>query len=184
MVIEPTGELELVRAFANTLDVEDDVDHLASAGQVVAWLADRGLVDAAVEPSPQEVALAIRTRDGVRALVAATHHPEVDTSALAGLAEAVSASGLSPTFSPGHVDLSPTADGVPGALGRLLAHVHTAMVDGSWERLKLCANDTCRWAFHDQSRNRSGRWCDMAGCGNRAKVRAYRERADAADPIS
>jgi predicted RNA-binding Zn ribbon-like protein len=30
--------------------------------------------------------------------------------------------------------------------------------------------------FYDRSKNRSGRWCVMAECGNRAKVRAYRER--------
>ncbi|MBW3563024.1 MAG: CGNR zinc finger domain-containing protein, partial [Actinobacteria bacterium] len=44
------------------------------------------------------------------------------------------------------------------------------------ERLKVCRSDTCRWAFYDSSRNRSGKWCDMAVCGNRTKVANYRER--------
>ena len=43
-------------------------------------------------------------------------------------------------------------------------------------RLKLCANPLCRWAFFDESRNRSRRWCDSAECGNVMKVRAFRER--------
>ena len=44
-----------------------------------------------------------------------------------------------------------------------------------WTRLKVCARDSCRWAFYDTSRNRSGRWCSMAGCGNIVKMRrAYR----------
>lgn len=178
MTTDPTAGLETVRAFANTLDVDEDVDGLATADQVGEWLVDHDLVDGPVDPSPGEVDLVIRTRDGIRALITATHHDDVDQEALTGLAEAVTASGLHPTFSAGHVDLAPTADGVPGALGRLLAFVHDAIAEGSWERLKLCANDTCRWAFFDQSRNRSGRWCDMAGCGNRAKVRAYRARAE------
>ena len=38
-------------------------------------------------------------------------------------------------------------------------------------------NPDCRWAFYDGSKNRSGRWCDMASCGNRMKARAFRERA-------
>jgi predicted RNA-binding Zn ribbon-like protein len=43
--------------------------------------------------------------------------------------------------------------------------------------MKACAlHDSCEWAFYDWSKNRSGTWCDMAVCGNRAKARAYRER--------
>lgn len=43
-------------------------------------------------------------------------------------------------------------------------------------RLHLCAADDCGWLFVDGSRNRSRRWCDMADCGNRAKVRRFRSR--------
>ncbi|MGZ5324519.1 MAG: CGNR zinc finger domain-containing protein, partial [Solirubrobacterales bacterium] len=46
----------------------------------------------------------------------------------------------------------------------------------TWERLKLCENPDCLWAFYDNSRNRSGSWCRMGLCGNRIKNRAYRER--------
>jgi predicted RNA-binding Zn ribbon-like protein len=31
--------------------------------------------------------------------------------------------------------------------------------------------------FHDESRTNNRRWCSMERCGNRAKVRAHRERA-------
>ena len=48
------------------------------------------------------------------------------------------------------------------------------MADGTWRRLKACREDTCQWAFYDRSKNRSGTWCSMAVCGNRAKARAYR----------
>ncbi len=43
-------------------------------------------------------------------------------------------------------------------------------------RVKLCEADDCGWLFVDASRNRSRRWCDMAGCGNVAKVRRFRAR--------
>jgi len=55
--------------------------------------------------------------------------------------------------------------------------VERAQADGTWDRMKACAADTCRWAFYDHSRNRSRQWCDMAVCGNRAKARTYRKRA-------
>lgn len=44
------------------------------------------------------------------------------------------------------------------------------------ERLKFCDARDCGWLFIDASRNRSRRWCDMADCGNRAKVRRYRQK--------
>jgi predicted RNA-binding Zn ribbon-like protein len=72
--------------------------------------------------------------------------------------------------------IEPASDGVDRALGQMLASVFRAMSEGSWNRVKACGNPDCRWAFHDSSKNRSGRWCDMASCGNRMKARAFRER--------
>ena len=42
--------------------------------------------------------------------------------------------------------------------------------------LMTSSAEDCRWAFYDESRNRSATWCDMKVCGNRAKVRGFRER--------
>jgi predicted RNA-binding Zn ribbon-like protein len=50
------------------------------------------------------------------------------------------------------------------------------LTDGDWRRLRVCANDTCRWAFYDESRNRIRLWCDSTLCGNVMKVRRFRER--------
>lgn len=66
--------------------------------------------------------------------------------------------------------------GIAGGLGALIVVVADAMAAGTWSRLKVCANDTCRWAFYDESRARTGRWCSMKGCGNRAKQQAWRAR--------
>jgi predicted RNA-binding Zn ribbon-like protein len=44
------------------------------------------------------------------------------------------------------------------------------------ERVRLCDADDCGYLFVDASRNRSRRWCDMADCGNLAKVRRFRAR--------
>jgi predicted RNA-binding Zn ribbon-like protein len=42
--------------------------------------------------------------------------------------------------------------------------------------LKACRNADCHWIFYDATKNRSGAWCEMGLCGNRAKARSYRER--------
>jgi len=43
-------------------------------------------------------------------------------------------------------------------------------------RVKICGNPTCGWLFLDTTRNGSRRWCDMAGCGNRAKAKRFYSR--------
>jgi predicted RNA-binding Zn ribbon-like protein len=45
------------------------------------------------------------------------------------------------------------------------------------DRVRECSADNCAWLFLDRSKNRSRRWCDMAVCGNRAKVRRFRQRS-------
>lgn len=42
------------------------------------------------------------------------------------------------------------------------------------ERLKICDNEDCRWAFYDESKNRTRRWCGDT-CGNLIKVRRFRD---------
>jgi predicted RNA-binding Zn ribbon-like protein len=39
------------------------------------------------------------------------------------------------------------------------------------ERVRRCAGRPCGWLFLDASKNRSRRWCSMASCGSRAKMR-------------
>ena len=38
-----------------------------------------------------------------------------------------------------------------------------------------CADSGCRWLFLDTTRSRTRRWCEMKSCGNRNKVRRFRE---------
>jgi predicted RNA-binding Zn ribbon-like protein len=44
------------------------------------------------------------------------------------------------------------------------------------ERVRECEAADCQLIFYDDSRAASRRWCSMQRCGNRAKVRAFRER--------
>lgn len=41
-------------------------------------------------------------------------------------------------------------------------------------RVRRCSGDNCALIFFDHSRPNARRWCSMARCGNRAKVRAQR----------
>lgn len=43
-------------------------------------------------------------------------------------------------------------------------------------RIRECSADDCSMIYFDASRSANRRWCSMQRCGNRAKIRAYRER--------
>lgn len=40
-------------------------------------------------------------------------------------------------------------------------------------RVRLCANEKCRWLFLDDSKGGTRRWCAMRSCGNRAKAHRH-----------
>jgi predicted RNA-binding Zn ribbon-like protein len=71
-----------------------------------------------------------------------------------------------------HAKDDPTGE----ALARTAAPLVEAIAAGDVARFRICANDGCRWVFEDTSRAGHRRWCDMATCGNRAKVRRFRSR--------
>lgn len=60
---------------------------------------------------------------------------------------------------------------VAGAIALSIARF---LANGESERLKMCDNPGCRWVFHDDTKNRSRRWCGP--CGNIDKVRRFRQR--------
>ena len=161
----------LLRDFANTYDVRPGTDVLASPDVLAGWLSEHGLVAPGSRPvaTDADLADARQLRGGLRAMMAdETAAPELD--------ELLGRLSLRLTFRPDGPGLRPAAGGVSGGLASLLVAAVTAVADGSWERLKICPADDCRWAFYDASKNRSRTWCDMQVCGNRKKTRAYRAR--------
>ena len=178
------GTLETVRAFVNTLDIDDGIELLTGPAELATWLAHAGLtagVDAReLRATGADVRRAIELREALRAHLLAHHDQPLPADAAATLDAAAQRARLTLRFSGAdETRLEPAAGGVDGALGRLLAIVARAIEDGTWQRLKVCPADTCQWAFYDASRNRSAVWCDMRVCGNRAKVRGFRERTRA-----
>ncbi len=67
---------------------------------------------------------------------------------------------------------------VLSTLARDAVGLFAAEADGAL-RIRRCAADDCDIVFHDESRTGTRRWCSMQRCGNRAKVKAFRERAGA-----
>jgi predicted RNA-binding Zn ribbon-like protein len=168
------ADVELVRSFANTVDVEDHTDRLASSDEFRSWLRDQGLAGAEESIGDGDLDLARELRWALRAEMASHHDDVPDPAARESLDRL--AADLPVRIVPSTGGLEPVADGSRGALTRVLASTQTLVRAGVWNRLKVCPDDGCAWAFFDESRNRSRRWCSMDVCGNRHKVRAYRDR--------
>lgn len=73
--------------------------------------------------------------------------------------------------------LRSTATGWDGFVGTLVPPL--AELADRAERLRRCANDRCQWMFLDMARNSTRTWCHASLCGNKIRVRRFRERARA-----
>jgi predicted RNA-binding Zn ribbon-like protein len=194
--------LLLVQAFVNTLDLDLRTDVLAHADEARAWLADAGLRDpgpgspepGSPEPgSPEpgstgqadtdftaDLQLARDVRESLRAMIAYNTDGKALTEAELRPLKQVTQQAKTrlEVTSNGQVRLGTMApvqrlaDGLAG----LLLTIRDAQADGSWDRMKLCGNPDCLWAFYDRSHSRRGAWCEMASCGNKLKNRNLRAR--------
>jgi predicted RNA-binding Zn ribbon-like protein len=184
MDVPPTAAL--VRDFVNTYEPQVAGEELSSPDKLRAWFIERRLTSSDVHLDGSDLATAITVREGLRAVLLGHAGHTTDTTAVSALNDALAELPVRVSFSTAGyrlVDASSTPIGQ--ALGQLADAIRQCSEDGAWPRLKVCARDTCRWAFYDSSRNQVRRWCSMAGCGNQIKMqRAYAARRNRGRPQS
>jgi predicted RNA-binding Zn ribbon-like protein len=198
---QPTSQYQFVAGnlcldFANTADwheSEQPVELLTSYGDLLAWGRQAGLLDAddearltrAAEREPEAAvavyARAITLREAVFGVFRAIARREpVVAGDLALLNDELTLARSQRRLVTRPDGFGWGWSGQDTALDRVLWEVAESaaeLLTSSWrERVRQCAGDPCGWLFHDTSRNRSRRWCNMEGCGNRAKARRYYQR--------
>jgi predicted RNA-binding Zn ribbon-like protein len=197
--VHPSGhahaaDLDTCLDFVNSESYDDSVpnEHLATADDAISWLTSRGLaheVALRAQAAPDATGWLARIHAS-RAALREVWDAEVerripDQASLdtvnailreAPRIELVAAEGCC-GIGHRHAEDDPTGE----ALARLVQPLVEAIAAGETSRFRICANDGCRWVFEDTSRAGRRRWCDMASCGNRAKVRRYRDRHRADD---
>jgi predicted RNA-binding Zn ribbon-like protein len=162
-----TGEplsLDLVDSTWRDAGVLHDV--LATRAGHAGWLEEHGL------PGPADAAARrnlVATRDALRGLLEQPTSP----AAIAGV-DAVLDHGRIRLRAGAERETVEVAAAwrVPWLAARDLVD-HLAAHP---ERLRGCANPECVLWFLDTTRSRSRRWCSMAACGNRIKVRRHYDR--------
>jgi predicted RNA-binding Zn ribbon-like protein len=174
--------LDRVQSLVNTIDIEIRQDRLANPDDARPWLVDNDLLAPQAELTNADLDLLRAVREALRAmLVHNAGGAPPNKNALAALKTvADGARARAELGNDGRVHLAAHGDSVRDRLLQLLLIIRDAQRDGTWGRLKACANDECRWAFYDRSRNHGGTWCEMALCGNKLKNREFRARRKAA----
>jgi hypothetical protein len=176
------GELELVRSFLCVHDHRGSEPKSLppSPASLREFFVEQGLIDPDEPVSERSLRSASLVHTALHRKVEGRNGAAAELSVID---EAARDAGLELHFdSEGPPRIEPTAPGVAGAVGRILAAAFLAELDGTWEHLKACSDDTCTSVFYDRSKNHSGKWCSMQSCGNRNKVRAWRERQHAGGP--
>jgi predicted RNA-binding Zn ribbon-like protein len=149
------------------------------------FFVERGLIGPDEPMAEEELGSAFGVHQALHRKVEARTGPAPTRAELSLIEQAAREAGLELHFgSDGPPRIQPTAPGLPGALGRILAAVFLAELDGTWDRLKECSDETCTGVFYDRSKNHSGKWCSMQSCGNRNKVRAWRARQRSSGPAA
>jgi predicted RNA-binding Zn ribbon-like protein len=182
--------------FVNTVDWRDDPIHrsdlLKSYSDLLRWARDAGAIpqsmagklahEASRHPAAAQAAFAqaIVVRESLvsvlRAAVAGRQPPAADLQRFnTALGEA--GAHLRLAGSQGAFRLEWDSD---NRLDRVLWPVVRSAADvvtsSDLQRLRICEGEGCGWLFLDTTRNRSRRWCNMASCGNRAKVKRFYQR--------
>jgi predicted RNA-binding Zn ribbon-like protein len=185
VAVTPQNEpdIRLVRDFVNTHDIDEGTDELSSPAALATWLRQRRVLGEGERATGADLALARGLREALRAELRTHHGEPVDAEARAGLDAIAADLPLRVVFTDraDHPGLAPgtgtgAGEGARAGLAAILASVAALAQSGEWRRLKVCPADDCQAAFYDESRNRSRRWCSMESCGNRHKLRAFRER--------
>ncbi|MFG1816882.1 CGNR zinc finger domain-containing protein [Kribbella sp. NPDC049174] len=169
--------LVLVQDLVNTVDLEMERDTLANPAELSTFCAAHGLLDLWFDSA--DLAAVLTLREAVRDVCQAHAGVDVPAESLAVLDQLLAEAPLRLALSAdGGATVRPAEglESVQALVARIAADIATATNDGTWPRLKACAADTCRWVYYDRSPAGRSRWCTMAICGSRNKMRKYRAR--------
>ncbi|HKU22120.1 MAG TPA: ABATE domain-containing protein [Terriglobales bacterium] len=182
--------------FVNTVDWRDDPvrrsDPLKSYSDLLHWASDAGAIppriahqlaqEANQHPAAAQAAFthAILVREALASVLAAAvqrSQPPADdlrrfNAALGRSGEHLHLAGSKGEF---HLDWD-SENSFERVLWPVVRSAAELVTSSDLQRLRTCEGEGCGWFFLDTTRNRSRRWCNMASCGNRAKVKRFYER--------
>jgi predicted RNA-binding Zn ribbon-like protein len=148
----------------------DATDLLTTPDDLARWLIDAGVLDSYVKVRDADVTGAVQLREAVHRLATGTAKP-ADRRVLNRAAKEA------PVRVRLAKDGSITRSGDVAAALSTVARQAIELLTGEFAaQIKECDAEDCTRLYVDNSRRGSRRWCDMRGCGNRAKMANFRAR--------
>jgi predicted RNA-binding Zn ribbon-like protein len=139
------------------------------------WAVQGGLLDTAIDVTVDELGAAIDLREAVYRTVIARLDGRRPRSADV---DRINEWAAKPQLTPQLLRTGRTRRA--GTAAQLLSSVAADVLDllagPDIENVKRCAHEGCTRLYVDSSRAKNRHWCGMGTCGNKAKVRAFRER--------
>ena len=166
--------LDLIDTVSGRAGIE--IDLLPTPATFGDWLVRAGVLSETPETiTPELLGEARALRDATfrcaSAAIEGAALPAVDVDVINCIAGG-------PSFRPqlhGGRKVQQTSDPVPASLSHLAADAIEILTPPNRERLRTCLE--CKMLFIDRSRPGRRRWCSSSsGCGNRIKVRNFRNR--------
>jgi len=193
---EPDQADELFISFGNTLEFtrHRPIDHLPDADALLAWLRQQKLISgrghaaeaARLRRDPEEAARRLERFRHLRDLlhtiaaeVSERGHPSIDQLRLLNhiLRHGLHYHQLEMDPASTRYTFAQVGDRLDQARATIASSLAQFLADDAQSRLRVCANEGCRYLFIDRSPTGRRRWCDMRTCGNQAKVARHRARA-------
>jgi predicted RNA-binding Zn ribbon-like protein len=157
-------------------DFDALVDFILQSGIVTQAQSDTLRAEAAARPAEADSALqdAVALREAIFGVfVASVEGTTPQRTDLLVLNAHLNRFTLNDLF---ELEWTPRHPGLDDFVGQIVRAAIDLLTTGPRDRVRLCDADDCVWLILDTSKNRSRRWCDMAICGNRAKMRRYHAR--------
>jgi predicted RNA-binding Zn ribbon-like protein len=152
-----------------------DDEKLLRPGDLADWARQSGITTVRPAVSSAQLRLAIEIREAAYGMLEARidgSAPDREDRAL------INAAASHPPPLP-ELDATGTLSregGIDAVLALLARDCLELLAGPDRTLLRRCDDPKCTRLFVDRSRGRRRRWCDMKGCGDRAKAAAYRRR--------
>ena len=182
---EPDRDTELFIEFVNTGQFSHGkpAERLPDGAALRAWLAEHELCGAHASAAEADRALSafrrLRTvvNDVTERLASGREPSHAQVRAINDfLREGMHFHELRPSRDGSRYTMGHAGDDFAQARASIAGSLAHYIADHDLRRLRICANDGCRWRFIDRSPAGRRIWCDMRTCGNRAKVARHRAR--------
>jgi predicted RNA-binding Zn ribbon-like protein len=158
------------------------VENLRHGSDLAGWLVGAGVLDAPPAADAAALAAGLELREALFVLIEHLIDQPGDPLPRPALATVNDRAASAPPVASLQPDGHLVRVGTWRAGLSAVARDGLALFDVRDAELKWCADPACTHPFLDRSRGHRRRWCEMSGCGDRAKAAAYRarrrERAD------